>query len=151
MIYMKKIWGRGFNMVNREVIKNKLIHLEEYINDLDAYHDLTLEELKNNKVLFRYLERTLHLAVEAVLDIGGHIISDERLGSPSFNSEIIEILAENNIIKENVDDYIEMAKFRNIIVHDYADIDPEILLKIVQEKTGDLKAIFKWYRDYTLK
>jgi uncharacterized protein YutE (UPF0331/DUF86 family) len=148
---MKKIWGRGFNMVDREVIKNKLIHLEEYINDLDAYHDLTLEELKNDKVLFRYLERTLHLAVEAVLDIGGHIISDERLGSPSFNSEIIEILAENNIIKENVDDYIEMAKFRNIIVHDYADIDPEILLKIVQEKTDDLKAIFKWYRDYTLK
>jgi uncharacterized protein YutE (UPF0331/DUF86 family) len=148
---MKKIWGRGFNMVNREVVKNKLIHLEEYINDLDVYHDLTLEELKNNKVLFRYLERTLHLAVEAVLDIGGHIISDERLGSPSFNSEIIEILAENNIIKENVDDYIEMAKFRNIIVHDYADIDPEILLKIVKEKTDDLKAIFKWYRDYTLK
>jgi uncharacterized protein YutE (UPF0331/DUF86 family) len=148
---MKKNWGRGFNMVNNEIVKNKLIHLEEYINDLDAYHDLTLEELKNDKVLFRYLERTLHLAVEAVLDIGGHIISDERLGSPSFNSEIIEILAKNNIIKENVDDYIEMAKFRNIIVHDYADIDPEILLKIVQEKTDDLKAIFKWYRDYTLK
>jgi uncharacterized protein YutE (UPF0331/DUF86 family) len=148
---MEKNWGRGFNMVNNEIVKNKLIHLEEYINDLDAYHDLTLEELKNDKVLFRYLERTLHLAVEAVLDIGGHIISDERFGSPSFNSEIIEILAENNIIKENVDDYIEMAKFRNIIVHDYADIDPEILLKIVQEKTDDLKAIFKWYRDYTLK
>ena len=138
-------------MVNREIVKNKLIHLEEYINDLDAYHDLTLEELKNDKVLFRYLERTLHLAVEAVLDIGGHIISDERLGSPSFNSEIIEILAENNIIKKNVDDYIQMAKFRNIIVYDYADIDAEILLKIVQEKTDDLKAIFKWYRDYTLK
>jgi uncharacterized protein YutE (UPF0331/DUF86 family) len=138
-------------MVNREVVKNKLIHLEEYINDLDAYHDLTIEELKNDKVLFRYLERTLHLAVEAVLDIGGHIISDERLGSPSFNSEIIEILAENNIIKANTDDYIEMAKFRNIIVHDYADIDPEILLKIVKEKIDDLKAIFKWYRDYTLK
>jgi uncharacterized protein YutE (UPF0331/DUF86 family) len=138
-------------MVNREVVKNKLIHLEEYINDLDANHDLTIEELKNDKVLFRYLERTLHLAVEAVLDIGGHIISDERLGSPSFNSEIIEILAENNIIQANTDDYIEMAKFRNIIVHDYADIDPEILLKIVKEKIDDLKAIFKWYRDYTLK
>jgi uncharacterized protein YutE (UPF0331/DUF86 family) len=138
-------------MVNREVVKNKLIYLEEYINDLDAYHDLTIEELKNDKVLFRYLERTLHLAVEAVLDIGGQIISDERLGSPSFNSEIIEILAENNIIQANTDDYIEMAKFRNIIVHDYADIDPEILLKIVKEKIDDLKAIFKWYRDYTLK
>ena len=109
---------------------------------------MTIEELENNKILFRYLERTLHLAVEAILDIGSHIISDERLGNPKFNSEIIKILAENNIIKDNLDDYIKMAKFRNIIVHDYAEIDKEILLKIVKENVADLKEIFKWYREY---
>lgn len=135
-------------MVNVEIVKEKLIHLEEYINDLDEYKDLKLEKLTTDKILFRYLERTLHLAVEAILDIGSHIISDERLGNPKYNSEIIEILAENNIIKENVDDYIKMAQFRNIIVHDYADIDPEILLKIIKENISDLKAIFKWYKDY---
>lgn len=135
-------------MINVEIIREKLIHLEEYINDLDEYKDLKLEKLTSDKILFRYLERTLHLAVEAILNIGIHIISDERLGNPKYNSEIIEILAENNIIKENVEDYIKMAQFRNIIVHDYADIDPEILLKIIKENISDLKAIFKWYKDY---
>ncbi|MGM0603679.1 MAG: type VII toxin-antitoxin system HepT family RNase toxin [Bacillota bacterium] len=135
-------------MVDVEIVREKLIHLEEYINDLDEYRDLEFEKLAADKILFRYLERTLHLAVESVLDIGSHIISDERLGNPKFNSEIIEILADNNIIKENADDYIRMAKFRNIIVHDYAEIDPEILLRIIKENISDLKAIFKWYRDY---
>ena len=135
-------------MVDQEIVKNKLSHLEEYIHDLDEYNDLKLKDLKNDKILFRYLERTLHLAVEAILDIGSHIISDERLGNPRFNTDIVKILAENNIIKENLDDYIKMAKFRNIIVHDYAEIDAEILLKIVQENIKDLKAIFKWYKEY---
>jgi uncharacterized protein YutE (UPF0331/DUF86 family) len=135
-------------MVDAEVVRNKLEHLEEYINDLEEFQDLELEKLMNDKILFRYLERTIHLAVESVLDIGSHIISDQRLGNPKVNSEIIEILAENKIIKENVDSYIKMAKFRNVIVHDYAEIDPEILLKIIKENLDDLKAIFKWYRDY---
>lgn len=135
-------------MVDADLVKEKLLQLEEYINDLAEYQDLNLEKLTNDKILFRYLERTLHLAVEAVLDIGSHIISDERLGNPKFNSQIIEILAENNIIKENVSNYIEMTKFRNIIVHDYAEIDSEILLMIIKNNLKDLKVIFKWYRDY---
>ena len=135
-------------MVDAEVVRNKLEHLEEYINDLEEYQDLSLEKLGGDKVLFRYLERTIHLAVESVLDIGSHIISDERLGNPKFNSQIIEILAENNIIKENVESYIKMAKFRNIIVHNYAEIDPEILLVIIKENLSDLKAIFKWFKEY---
>ena len=135
-------------MVDAEVVRNKLEHLEEYINDLEEYQNLSLERLTGDKVLFRYLERTIHLAVESVLDIGSHIISDERLGNPKFNSEIIEILAKNEIIKENVEGYIKMAKFRNIIVHDYAEIDPEILLMIIKENLSDLKAIFRWYMEY---
>ena len=41
-----------------------------------------------------------------------------------------------------------MAKFRNIIVHNYAEIDPEILLVIIKENLSDLKAIFKWFKEY---
>ncbi|WP_089717765.1 HepT-like ribonuclease domain-containing protein [Halanaerobium congolense] len=62
--------------------------------------------------------------------------------------QFIEILAENNIIKENVESYIKMAKFRNIIVHNYVEIDPEILLMIIKENLSDLKAIFKWFKEY---
>ena len=96
-------------MVDKEIVRDKIIHLEEYINDLAEYRDLKIEKLISDKILFRYLERTLHLAVDAILNIGYHIISDERLGNPVSNKETIKILAENNIIKENLDNYIKMA------------------------------------------
>ena len=41
-----------------------------------------------------------------------------------------------------------MAKFRNVIVHDYADIDAEIVLNIIKNDLRDIKCIFKWYKDY---
>jgi len=96
-------------LVDKEIVRDKIIHLEEYINDLAEYRDLKIEKLISDKILFRYLERTLHLAVDAILNIGYHIISDERLGNPVSNKETIKILAENNIIKENLDNYIKMA------------------------------------------
>ena len=39
-------------MVDVEVVREKLIHLEEYINDLDDYTNLKLEKLITDKILF---------------------------------------------------------------------------------------------------
>ena len=148
MKYMKINWGGDLILVDREVINNKLIDLEEYINDLSEYENLELNKYNNDKLLRRYLERTLHLAIESILDIGNHIISDKRFRNPNTNSEIIEILAENKIIKENEEKYIKMAKFRNIIVHDYAEVDGEIVVNIINNELDDLKKIFNWYKEY---
>lgn len=34
---------------------------------------------------------------------------------------------------------IKMAKFRNIVVHDYARIEPEVVLGILRKDIGDFK------------
>ena len=41
-----------------------------------------------------------------------------------------------------------MAQFRNIIVHDYADIDAEIIVNLLNNELDDLQKIFKWYKEY---
>jgi len=148
MTSVKKIGEEVLTLVDVEVVRKKLIHLEGFISDLDKYKDLKLENLISDKKLSRFLERTIQLSLEAILDIGRHIISDERLGNPELNSEVIEILAINNIIKDNVDDYIKMAKYQDSLIYDYMGLDSEILLTIIKTNISDLKAIFKWYEDY---
>lgn len=133
---------------NTDVLRSKLENLEEYINDLDEYREIDSEKLMEDKLIFRYLTRTLYLAVDTMLDIGCYIIGSERLENPGDNSQIIKILVEDNIIKENEDNYIKLAEFRDSIVHYSEDIDPEILLMIIQENLSDLKAIFRWYQEY---
>lgn len=130
------------------MLRNKLENLEEYINDLDEYREMDSEKIMKDKLVFRYLTRTLYLAVDTMLDIGCCIISSERQENSGDNSQIIKILTEDNIVKKNEDNYIKLVEFRDSIVHDAEDIDPEILLMSIKENLSDLKAIFRWYKKY---
>ncbi|MCK8817144.1 DUF86 domain-containing protein [Natroniella sulfidigena] len=135
-------------MVDRELVKGRLLKLEEYINDLKEYEGIKFIKYKNDKLVKRFIERTLQLAIESCLDIGSHIISDERLGVANTNADIIRILVENNIIKDNADNYIKMAKFRNVIVHDYANFDDEIIFAILTKNLKDIEILFNWFKEY---
>lgn len=127
-------------MVDREIISEKLKYLAEYILDLETERSVSLNEFLNNKKLRRYVERTFQMAIECCLDIGSHIISSERLREPEDNKDIFIVLVENKYLPVNdLENLKKMAQFRNLVVHSYARIDPEILYSILQNSVIDLK------------
>ncbi|MDQ7792034.1 MAG: DUF86 domain-containing protein [Clostridia bacterium] len=81
-------------MVDQRLLEEKPRLLSEYIVDLGEQQHISLAHLKDNKVLRRYVERTLHLAVEACLGIGSHVIADLRLREPEDYKDIMVVLAE---------------------------------------------------------
>jgi uncharacterized protein YutE (UPF0331/DUF86 family) len=139
-------------MVDRQLLQEKLKLLAEYIADLQNESSTTLQEIKQNKKQRRYIERTLHLAVESCLDIGSHIISDLGLREPEDNKDIIAVLTESGYLPENMLSNLQkMAQFRNVIVHDYARIDPEILYSILNKNLSDLIFFARTIRDNFLQ
>ncbi|MGI5859111.1 MAG: type VII toxin-antitoxin system HepT family RNase toxin [Tepidanaerobacteraceae bacterium] len=87
----------------------------------------------------RYVERTLHMAVEACLDIANHIISYEGYREPVDNKDVFQVLFEQKILDERLMENLKkMAQFRNVIVHDYIRIQPEIVYAILQKNLGDI-------------
>jgi uncharacterized protein YutE (UPF0331/DUF86 family) len=94
------------------------------------------------------VERTLQLAIESCLDIGSHIIAEHRWGIPDTNRDIIKMLFDNGIIKGDIKNYIKMAQFRNVIIHDYAKLDDEIIFGILKRNLEDLRNYFKWIKEY---
>ena len=127
-------------MLDREVIESKLRFLREYLNDLEDYESISLRDYKTSKKDQRFVERTLHLACECCLDIAAHIISRVGLREPADNKDLFVILFENSIISESTHRaMMKMAKFRNIIVHDYARIEPEIVIGILKKDIEDFK------------
>jgi len=70
------------------------------------------------------------MAVEACLDIANHIIAYEGYREPIDNKDAFQVLFERDILK--------MSQFRNVIVHDYIRIQPEIVYAILQKNIGDL-------------
>ncbi|CEP68486.1 Protein of unknown function DUF86 [Moorella glycerini] len=126
-------------MVDIEVIRHRLALLSEYIADLEVEKDVSLKEFLADKRLRRYVERTLHLAVESCIDIASHIISDEGLREPRDNKDIFAVLGEAGYLPEELTKKLmKMAQFRNIIVHDYARLDAEVIWGILKRDLGDL-------------
>ena len=127
-------------MIDRDVVESKLRFLQEYLNDLKEYKDISLNDYRTSKKDQRFVERTVHLACECCIDIATHIISRQGLREPKDNKDLFAILFEENIISENIcKAMIKMAKFRNIVDHDYARIEPEIVLGILRKDIGDFK------------
>jgi uncharacterized protein YutE (UPF0331/DUF86 family) len=127
-------------MHDPEVIESRLNYLREYLGDLKEYETIPLNQYRRNKKDQRFVERTLHLACECCIDIAAHIISRRGMREPGDNKDLFLVLFENDIISEAVSNaMIKMAKFRNVIVHDYARIDPEIVVGILQKNLQDLK------------
>lgn len=54
-------------MVEIQVVRGRLKLLAEYLADLKEISGISWTDFSENKVLRRYVERTLHLAVEACL------------------------------------------------------------------------------------
>lgn len=136
-------------MSAQEVIATKLKILSEYYRQLKLYDKITLDEYKNDWKIQRIIERTLHLAIERCLDISNHIITSENFREPVDYKDIFVILGEENIInKELSSNLARMAQFRNIIVHDYIKIDPEIVVGILKNKLIDFEKFAKNIRKY---
>ena len=113
--------------------------LDEYVNDLIELQNVDFGTYVENKLIHRTVERTLHLAVEACLDIGQHIIAQEGFRMAKDNKDVFVVLSEENIVPpELLPSLIAMAKFRNLIVHDYARIDNQVIFNILKSRLGDL-------------
>ena len=126
-------------MVDVDLIRNKIAQLAEYLIDLQEVELGTIEEFQADKKTRRYVERTLHLAVECCLDIGSHIIADNGWREPITNKDIFLVFLENGVFnKENLSNLQRMAQFRNVLVHDYAKLDPTIIYTVVKKELKDL-------------
>jgi uncharacterized protein YutE (UPF0331/DUF86 family) len=128
------------DMVENDVIRSKLRHLKEYLEDLSEYRGISLSDYSSSKKDQRFVERTLHLACECCIDVAAHIVSRKSLRPARDNKDLFNVLEENGIITASVSSSMKkMAQFRNIVVYDYARIDPAIVVAILQRNIDDFK------------
>ena len=135
-------------MVDETLILRKFTDFDEYQNQLNEYTNVTLDEYSKDWKIQRIVERTLQILIETGIDIANHIISDQGFRIPTSYSDTFKVLQENNIINKNLYQSLEkIAKFRNLIVHNYDRIDPAFIISILRNNLND----FTNYKDSILK
>ena len=119
-------------MVDKTLLLRKLAELEEYFVQIGEYSNISVDRYSKNWKTQRIVERTLQMMIEICVDIASHIVSDEGFRVPKSYADAFKVLHENNIIKKDLFDRMElMAKFRNLLVHQYDRIDSGIVVKIL--------------------
>ncbi len=82
------------------------------------------------------------LAIETLTDIGNHVIADLNLGVVDWYSDVPRLLHEAGYIDENLRaTWTRMIGFRNILVHDYLNVDRGIVYQVLHENLEDFEAL----------
>lgn len=135
-------------MVDKTLVMRKLSELEEYLNQIREFSSITREEYSGDWKIQRIVERTLQMMIELCVDIAGHFISEKRLRVPAGYADAFRVLSEGSVIDSGLCQRMEkMAKFRNIVVHNYDRIDETIVVTILKRHLDD----FLVFRDAILK
>ncbi|MBU4251567.1 MAG: DUF86 domain-containing protein [Candidatus Omnitrophica bacterium] len=136
-------------MVDATVVRRILASLNENLQHLKSKQGVSFEEYKKDPDIQAIVERKLETAIQACIDIGNHIVSQQNFGSPSDYGEIFTILAQKGVISDKeAEKLIKMAGFRNIIIHEYRDILIEKVYDIFQNRLGDFYEFAEAILDY---
>ena len=71
--------------------------------------------------------------------MGNHFVKTHKLGIPQSSKDVFQILFSNKIIEDELNKKLQaMVGFRNIAVHDYSNLNLEILHAIIKNELDKL-------------
>jgi len=136
-------------MTDKIVINKHIANLEQTIHNLKILQQLSEEQFHNNFQHIWAAEHGLQIAIQNIIDMGGHILAS--LGENNINeySDIIRNLGKLNIIPQKFAEQISgMAGFRNILIHEYVMVDENIVFDCLQKNIGDFEKFVIHIRNY---
>lgn len=139
-------------MVDKEKLAKLLRDLDVYLQQAEELQKIEKNEYLNNWKVHDLVDRKLHMMIETFLSIGDMIISEFKLRKPDTYGDIPRILHENKIIDlELSDKLIDLAKFRNVLVHEYLYLDRERVYEHLQKAPGIIKEFMHQIKEFIKK
>lgn len=125
-------------MPDNSVILSRLAKLDEYVSRLKRFEPVGLQEYLDNQDMQAVVERYLQLSIQVCMDIANYIIARKRLNFPYEQENIFILLGKEGIIPVDLANRIKgVVSFRNILVHDYMEIDSEKVYRIFRNSFKD--------------
>jgi len=139
-------------MVDRLLIERKLGKIETYLRELQSAQVKNLEAFKRDVVTKRFVERQLELCVEQMIDICKHLVAGLDLPQPETYAGCFDILAGAGVVPEqHLAVFKSMARFRNLLIHGYDDVDDAVTYGILTSRLGDFTTFAVAIRGYLLR
>jgi uncharacterized protein YutE (UPF0331/DUF86 family) len=132
--------------IRKRIILDRLDYIDAMLADINALplggFDYFSEDRKN----IHAAESCLRRALEALLDVGRHILAKSfSKGMSEYKAIAIELGANGVLQPEETKLLVKMAGYRNRMVHFYHEITPGELYQICSNELRDILLIEKAY------
>ncbi len=128
-------------------IRRRLVLLDKYSKPL-LKRVLIEDEMQNASA-----ERNLEVAIQACIDIANHLVSSLGLEMPGKNiSDVFYSLSGEKIIPGDfVETMVKITGYRNVLVHEYINVDKEITYDIIQNRLQDISKFAQYIEKFLEK
>ncbi len=123
-----------------DIILNKKARIERCIQQIQAYYALDrglpfAEDYLRQDAIGLNLQR----ACELSLDIANHLIKIKKLGLPQSSRDSFALLQRAGIITMPQMQALQaMVGFRNVMVHDYQNLNLDIMVDVIENHLQEL-------------
>jgi len=126
--------------MDKERILGKIDELDGYLREIHQIIPTSFEEYRKIEKR-RACERILQISIECIIDICSLIVTGLRLGLPGEEDDLFDKLEAAGIISSSMKETLRMMKgFRNILVHEYGQVDDEIVYEVLRNRLNDFRA-----------
>ena len=125
--------------IDKDVLQARLTRLQSHFARIDDRCPPTLDALVSNPDMQDIIAHNLEKAIQVCVDISTHICAAH--GRSAANAaDSFDVLADLGLIEPGLSRKLRKAVgFRNIAVHEYAEIDWAVVLRIARDDIRDLK------------
>ncbi|HWR58822.1 MAG TPA: DUF86 domain-containing protein [Thermodesulfovibrionales bacterium] len=127
--------------LNRETLLARLSFIEASIRSLRRFEGMSFQKFHADPDNFRIAFYDLQRALEAIMDIGTHILSRIPGARATSYKDIPLLLGKNKIVAVSFAEkkLLQMAGYRNRMVHFYSEITEKELFNIIQDDLEDFE------------
>lgn len=125
------------------VIQRKLALLDNQVMRLENHlRNVSREQFVQDWAMRTLSERAIQVCAEIMIDVAERIIALAGAGPTATAAEAMDRLVQLKVLRD-AEPYRSIVRMRNLIVHGYDEINPDVLYEVVSGQLGD----FRRFRD----
>jgi uncharacterized protein YutE (UPF0331/DUF86 family) len=136
-------------MINKQLVKRKLKLILDDLDKLKKFKDYTFDEVAKDYYTHKAVERIIEVIINEAIDINQHIIVKKTDQVPVDYKQTFLKLGELEVLpKDFAKDISDSVGLRNILVHQYRELDEKIFYESISECLEQYTQYCDYIQDY---
>lgn len=137
---------------DKEIVEKRLFQLEETLDDLKKFQKYSKKEFIKDFTLQWGVERGLQLAIQQIIDIGSHLLVSLKKNNINEYADVGKKMGKHGMVSDKLSEkLVQMIKFRNLLVYEYAAIDAQKVYEILISDCNDFRLFIQQIKKFLLK